>query len=365
MKRSMMVFVISCFSFSGVAYANNTYQIDSHNRFILNGEPFFPLGLYVVQCANGSYSTELDEISDSPFDTLMNYAINGCGSDATVEQINTYLDEVESRNLKVIFSFQEYFSGCFAAYEVCDNPDILDTTGDIITQKVAAHKYHDALLAWYLYEEVCPDCLTQLGEGYGLVKALDTDHPVWTVHWNTNWLLQETHTTDIVGVDPYPIDNHPITLVSQMADAASSAGKPLWLVPQIFDWRDYPWDPRSNTGRPPTKEEMRAMSYLATNHGAKGLIYYSYFNIRDDADYAVRWQEIKDIATEIDTLRPVFMSTEETQIDDVICDNENIDIKLMKKDDTYYLFAVNTREVDTASVSFNINWVRLFCDDLG
>jgi hypothetical protein len=110
MKRSILVFVISCLTFYGVAYASNTYQIDSHNRFILNGEPFFPLGLYVVQCTNGSYTTELDEIADSPFDTLMNYAINECGTEASYQQIRDYLDELARRDLKVIFSLKEYIS---------------------------------------------------------------------------------------------------------------------------------------------------------------------------------------------------------------------------------------------------------------
>ena len=155
-----------------------------------------------------------------------------------------------------------------------------------------------------------------------------------------------------MGVDPYPIDNNPITLVSQMADAAQKAGKPLWLVPQIFNWRDYPGDFRARTGRPPTRDEMRAMTYLAINHGAKGLIYYSYFNIRDDKDYRTRWPQIKEIASEIDRLRPVLLSTQHANDSDVICNNSDIDFKLMREGDTYYLFAVNTKKEPNAGVRF-------------
>jgi hypothetical protein len=105
------------------------------------------------------------------------------------------------------------------------------------------------------------------------------------------------------------------------------------------------------------------MSYLAVNHGAKGLIYYSYFNIRDDADYGTRWPQIKDIAREIDQLKPVFLSTSQTSDNDVTCANANIDSKLMKEGNTYYLFAVNTRvdgngdPIDTNGVSFQINLI--------
>jgi hypothetical protein len=196
--------------------------------------------------------------------------------------------------------------------------------------------------------------LHELEARYQKVRELDDNHPVWSVHWNTHWLIQQAHTTDIVGVDPYPIDNNPITLVSQMADAANKAGKPLWLVPQIFSWRDYPGDPagRDLTGRPPTRDEMRAMTYLAINHGAKGLIYYSYFNILDDKDYKRRWEEIKEIASEIDRLRPVLLSTDQTGKNDIICMSTSIDFKLMREGDSYYLFAVNTKKETITGVSF-------------
>ncbi len=310
-------------------FTDLTSYIDGYNRFILNGEPFFPLGLYVVQCTNGSYSAQLDEIANSPFDTLMNYAVNQCGTDATDAQILGYLDQLESRNLKLIFYLAQYFDG---------GQDDIDT----ITHKVNTFKAHPAVISWYLNDERDLTYLTQLEERYQKIRELDENHPVWSVHWNTSWLLQEAHTTDIVGMDSYPIDNSPITAVSYVADTAMGAGKLLWFVPQIFNWQDYPGEPQAATGRPPTREEMRAMSYLAINHGAKGLIYYSYFNIRDDADYATRWPEIKGIAEEMHQLRGVFLSTHQTNGSDIICDVAQIDYKLMRENNTYYLFAVNT-----------------------
>jgi hypothetical protein len=139
-----------------------------------------------------------------------------------------------------------------------------------------------------------------------------------------------------------------------MADAANATGKPLWLVPQIFDWRDYPGDFRAPTGRRPTRDEMRAMTYLAINHGAKGLVYYSYFNIRDDKDYKDRWPQIKEIAGEIDSLRPVILSTQETNKNDIVCNNSNIDFKLMRQGNAYYLLTVNTKKNNITGVSFKI-----------
>jgi hypothetical protein len=230
-----------------------------------------------------------------------------------------------------------------------------------ISHKVNTFKTHSAVISWYLNDERDPSYLTQLEERYQKIKELDDDHPVWSVHWNTDWLIQEAHTTDIVGVDPYPIDKSPITQITWMADNANASGKPLWLVPQIFSWTDLPWVPYAATGRPPTREDMRAMTYLAVNHGAKGLIYYSYFNIVDDPDYPIRWPQIKQIASEIDGLRHIFLSIYQTNDTDVTCGNDEIDFKLMWENNRYYLFAVNTKApskiiIDNPAATYVGDW---------
>jgi len=335
--QTVCLFLLSFLLISGMARVqaaeSRTSYIDDHNRFIINGKPFFPLGLYVVQSLTDT--SQLDEIANSPFDTLLNYNINN----GTNAQISHYLNQLQSRDLKLIFS-------------LVGHQGLMDIRA--ITDRVNNFKGHPAIISWYVNDERGPEYLPQLEERYQKVRQLDKNHPVWSVHWNTHWLMQEAHTTDIVGVDPYPVDNNPITLVSQMADAANSVGKPLWLVPQIFSWTDYPGDPagRDRTGRPPTREEMRAMTYLAVNHGAKGLIYYSYFNIRDDADYATRWPQIKEIASEIDRLKPVILSIQQANDNDIVCSNDNIDFKLMKEDGAYYLFAVNTKKEPITGVQF-------------
>jgi len=93
------------------------------------------------------------------------------------------------------------------------------------------------------------------------------------------------------------------------------------------------------------------MTYLAINHGAKGLIYYSYFNIRDDTEeiypgnsYDVRWAQIKEIANEIHQLRPVLLSTDTINIS-VLCSNGDIDFTLLKQNRFYYLIAFHRHKI--------------------
>jgi hypothetical protein len=357
-----------------------TAYIDEHNRFILNEAPFFPLGLYVFQCTNGVYDAQLQEITaiDSPFDTLMNYAVNGCDADATNGQIIAYLDQLQAHNLKLIYALNEYIP-FDPENHLCDAADTSSIQNKVDNPDISSH---EAVISWYLNDEVGSfdpaeqeDCVSQLEAGYDRIKELDQNHPVWSVHWNTDWLLPEAHTTDILGVNSYPIAHLPITEVARVADAAaqvgSQTGKPFWLVPQIFDWSPYTGDPvdRHLTGRPPTQAEMRAMTYLATNHGATGLIYYSFFDLLDDngvftEDGQITWDGIKEIAIEIDQLRSVFLSGYLGSGSQITCDNLDIDFRLMWEGNTYYLFAVNTKvdsggePVGSDGVSFQINLVN-------
>lgn len=320
-------------------FSSLTSYIDAHNRFILNAEPFFPLGLFTGDDYRWDYSL-VDEVADSPFDTVLNYGINV----GTPTQIASYLDHLHAKNLKLIYSLKDYIGHGQA--------DI-----DTITQKVNAFKDHPAVISWYLNDESGLQYLPELEARYQKVRELDENHPAWMVHYQKDVLIAEAHTTDILGVDPYPIPTKPITLVSDMADWAKEAGRgyrPLWMVPQIFDPNNYGFHP----SRLPTPEEMRAMTYLATNHGAKGLIYYSYFDIRYKSYYATQWAAVKKIASEVKSLRPVFLSTEVTNANDITCSNSSIDYKLMKEGDKYYLFAVNTTQANVSAVSFqnNLTW---------
>ena len=321
--------------------ADASSYIDSDNRFILDGEPFFPIGLYVAQCTTEpGHWLQLDDIADSSFDTLMSYGTNTCGEAvASDEDIQAYLDAVESKGLNLIFSLWDYFTNCE------ETSSLSEATINTITHKVNTFKDHPAIISWYFNDERGLNCLPELEAGYEKIRELDDNHPVWSVHWNKDWVQPEAHTTDVVGVDAYPIPGLPITFVAEMADAAQATGKPFWLVPQIFE----------KQGVAPTREEMRAMTYLATNHGAKGLIYYSYFNLLVEPGGDTRWEQIKPIAGEIDALRPVLLSLDQTNENDIQCSSSDMDFKLMRQGDACHLFAVNTQNHNVNGVSFTNN----------
>ncbi|MFH1147251.1 MAG: fibronectin type III domain-containing protein [Pseudomonadota bacterium] len=342
--------VVRLYNRSGEMLAENTYSldklsnerfsaltsyIDPYNRFVLNGEPFFPIGIYMGHDYRWDYS-QIDEIAAGPIDTIMNYITNV----GTGDQIAAYLDYLQSKNLKLIYSLAEYVG---------------DPAADlnIITQKVSTYKDHPAIISWYMNDEEGLTCLPELEANYQRVRQLDENHPVWTVHYRKDCLLGEVHTTDILGVDPYPVPHRPITLVSEMADWAAEAGRgyrPLWLVSQIFDPSNY-GDPG---GRIPTRDEMRAMTYLALNHGANGLVYYSYFDIRLKDYYPSHWANVKAIASEVASLKPALLSIDPVDAS-ASSSNSSLDCRLIKDGSECYLLAVNTLNGAISGASFTVS----------
>ena len=71
--------------------------IDAHNRLILNGEPFFPLGMYW----GGVTPEQLDVYAQSDFNCLMPY------NSPTKEM----MDAVHARSMKVIYSVKDLYFG--------------------------------------------------------------------------------------------------------------------------------------------------------------------------------------------------------------------------------------------------------------
>lgn len=107
--------------------------IDGHRRLIVDGQPFFPLGMYW----SGVKEPELETYAKGPFNCLMPY-----GSPTTNQ-----MDACHARGLKVIYSIKDFYSGTRWA------PKGMKTEADELAEirkRVALHSRHPALIAWYI-----------------------------------------------------------------------------------------------------------------------------------------------------------------------------------------------------------------------
>lgn len=317
--------------------------VDPHNNTVVDGKPFFPLGWY------GSPNEQhLAELADSPFNCLLAY-----GTDKVPKpQMLHFLDLMEKDGLKLIYCLNDVYPT--ATYFAGQTWEGVAGNDAIAAAVVAAYREHPAILAWYLNDELPRALVPKLTDYYHRVRDADPQHPCLIVLCNRDDLPFFPATTDIVGVDPYPLPKHPVTEVSDFAEAADAAVRgrqPVWLVPQAFAWYQYnstntdrghlPTAEELKTGRAPSFEEERCMTYLALAHGAKGLIYYCYYDLRVLPQYREMWAWMKKIAAEVKALSPVLLAPDDATPLTVGSGGTPIHTRLKRFQDKLYLIAVN------------------------
>ena len=305
--------------------------IDKYQRVIVEGKPFFPLGMYW----SGIKPDQLATYADSAFNCLMPYGA------PTKEQ----MDLVQKHNLKVIYSIKDFYAGS----KYC--PGFIKSVEDErpeIEKKVRAHRDHSALLAWYLNDELPKSMIERLASHQQWIEELDPDHPSWVVLYQVNDVRGYLSSFDAIGTDPYPIPTKPASTALDWTRKTRKAGfghRSVWQVPQVFDWRAYKKSPEdAEKYRAPTLLEMRSMTWQCIAAGANGLIYYSWFDVRrmDKIDpFEERWAEIKTMAAEVKEFMPAILSVEE--IPEVVATgSEAVAWRICRQGDALLLIAVNS-----------------------
>lgn len=304
----------------------NACVIDARGRAIVGGKPFLPVGLY-----HHSLSTreELDRIAAGPFNCIMPYNSLfmrfGDAQKTGVDDVREALDACAAKGLKVIFSLKDVYAGI-----PWPKLKALGVEGEaaVVEKAVTSFREHPALLAWYINDELPTRMLDRLTARRREVNRLDPHHPTWAVF--THWLEVPTYgpTTDVYGVDPYPIrtvasrDMGLVQLAMEMCQRAVGTpdGMGVWAVPQLHNWGNYDAKAKKDRAyyeanfRDPTEPEMTAMSLLFAIMGAKGFVYYSYsdlsghINPTAKPDFERRWPDICRTATTIRELEPFLLS---------------------------------------------------------
>ncbi|MBP5623148.1 MAG: hypothetical protein J6X44_14165 [Thermoguttaceae bacterium] len=311
--------------------------IDENLRLIHNGEPFFPLGLYL----SGANENEIKLLGDSPFNCVMPY------QSIRRETVDALLD-----------------AGLYTIYSVKDNyPTLNSATMEEGNQKtertVTALKDCPGVIAWYINDELPSSMVKDLAARRDQMEALDPGRPTWVVLYQVDELRMYLSTYDVVGSDPYPISSKEPSLAADWTQKTMSAGfgkRAVWQVPQIFNWASYTKSEREKKeSRAPTYEEMRGMSWMCVVNGANGLIFYSFFDLFkmdktvDQGGQALvrepfdeRWGEVKKIAQEIRDQFPILLSVGETlDVQPTDASSEDAIYRLYGADEGTWILVVN------------------------
>ncbi len=248
--------------------------MDKSGRLIVDGKPFMPIGAYAVPCNDD----DLQRTVDTGFNCIMNYDIydQWDSTSTDVSLIRKRLDLIQSHGLRIIFSLKDLLPCEKDADKLASVPTLVNGV-----------KQHPSLLAWYVSDEVIRVNVPQILALRNTISQLDAIHPTWTATCHAADFPYYGISGDIVGISSYPIDhlggdNQHISSVAIATQAASTAGLPVWFVPQMFNWgrhKEPKWDKDTwQRSRAPNAEELRAMSLLAAIHGAKGFVFFAYLD---------------------------------------------------------------------------------------
>ncbi len=165
----------------------------------------------------------------------------------------------------------------------------------------------------------------QLSSGTKLVRETDPNHVIWFNHAPRNSMrdLKRFGTVaDIVGCDIYPVPFGPRVGHSDLPERnlpcvgaytrrmqRSAPDKPVWMVLQGFGWDDLGETSTTSQPRPqPTLHQTRFMAYDTIVNGARGILYWGTFAIKEDAQL---WEDLKTVVSELHTLQPFLAAPDE------------------------------------------------------
>jgi len=307
--------------------------IDRRLRTIVDGKPFFPLGM----CYWCDVTKEnLERYAEGPFNCL----------NTDWKMPREQLDLCRDRGLLVLVGLEHGF-------------DLPDGGKAWLTERVNAMKGHPAVMGWFVSDEQPVADIPKMLRRQKWMEALDPDHPTWYALDTVREARHYLGAADVMGLDPYPIPTQPIGLVysTTCQGAANTFGAVAnWQFPQAFGWG---WLNRKETKgqRAPTQKEMANMGWQAIAGGANGLVFYAYqhlFEPHDDPDDAFEpaWARTKSAAAEFKKYIDVFLSVDPAPKAE--SSNGDVAVRTWRHQGDTYLLAVNcTTNAQTATITFS------------
>ena len=193
-----------------------------------------------------------------------------------------------------------------------------------VREKVALLKNHPALLGWYIADELPQSMVPTLRARQALLKRLDPEHVTGMCLIGANGLREFSDCADWMGMDCYPVGGlsaseeekvHPnmqmFSAICERAQEQTKGLKPVWPVPQAFNWAWYRPTVRNPEHRVPTAEEFDNMTWQAIAAGANGLVYYVFediFTKQDPADAERTWTYMKKTTLTVRDRMPILLS---------------------------------------------------------
>ena len=345
---------------------------DKYGRTILDGKPFLPLGMYW----NDVNAADLAVYTNTVFNCLMPYK----RPDAKK------MDMCAAAGIKVIYPICGF-------YELMASTNVQKAAkfrANYIDGLVEKFRSHPATLAWYLADELPSVYAKHLEDRRQMCHRLDPDHPTWICINNPSVVRMLVNGYDALGMDPYPVGSPwgsgSLDLASDWALKARNGMygyRPMWQIPQAFDWSHYVKNTYAGQGkdwkkpknmRMPTREEMSSMTWQAIAAGANGIVYYyfedAYRRGATKEEEAQRWTDVCAVAREVKEKESVILAEPGPE---PVCDPKSVVCRTWRmKDGSIHLLvcsivnksvkvevSVGVKTVSVSVAPFGVEWVNL------
>ena len=288
-------FVFSTAS-AGPAAATASVRPSRGTRAIADPVPRagFDIGLFGVTTPDDVMTT-----GRTAFSGVQSYQLSSISNNSSADA-RRYLDAAAAAGLRVQVGF--------------DAARVLAGDLEYVRARVRALHTHPAVGGWYVFDEpemhgVEPRVLVAVRDA---IRAEDRVHPITIA---ASWLGADYPYRggfDVAILDKYPIPySGPAAIIPALERARRSGERWQFAFQAYATDLDHRW-PSSDPGpgRYPTRDEMRAMAYLALNHGAQGLWAFSFDYLHHTPGSEWKWVELTELARELRGLEQVWGSGE-------------------------------------------------------
>lgn len=334
--------------FKVLAPASFEVTFDRKRVCYVNGEPFFPIGLYhagpvAMGWLNEKRKPEMPELTlEEIYKDVADHGFN-----IAMTQDNSYPKTSDTAN-------EAKKNGLIYNYEI---GPALDRT--FLGEITDANNANSTGLFYYTVDEPINEKLQSAISMYKILSEKDPHRPCGAAVCFPGVFRNAVQAFDIMMPDTYLYRANSRTpslsgLLEpiQIAMEACNGQKPLWAVPQAFGWGG-----NTPSFTIPAKEDLRCQMYFYLVYGATGFCWYGYTSPEDDptAPYGLwhlpssdLWDYFKVLNREMKEFAPVIFYGESTGA--LKGNNEKVHSNVWERDGKHYGIIVNPeREAQTVT----------------
>ena len=268
---------------------------DGDHALTVHGKPFFPFGFYDVRGPWGQQEPFRSEMMKNTADwgyNIVHVGIKDGEQNAGEKSFESFLDSCQEKGVLVLSEF---------------NPHMADGV-------ISRFRSHPAILGWNPMDEPSSKGITpdQIFGFYDHFKNLDENHLCYTVLCIPGQCVKYAPCTDVIAPDIYIVPEGRelgkiYSILKDVKPGVDVAGASLWVVLRAYGGQN--WETP-----PVTAREFRTETYLGVIAGVKGVIYYTYHDLRYDISKSpAEYQDaVKSFPAEFKPLIPFFLDGKRT-----------------------------------------------------